>query len=119
MPANHDVVLREWQSFTVRDADLQVHQVEPGDQFGHRMFHLQTRIHFQEVEILLLVDQKLDCAGVGVARSLRDPDSHFAHPAPHGGIHDRRRRFLQHFLMTSLNRTLTLAQPDRIPVLVG
>ena len=71
------------QLLTGGNADLQVHQVESGDQFGDRMFHLQARVHLEEVEVALLVNQELDGAGVGVVGGLRDPDGDFAHLPPH------------------------------------
>ena len=48
------------------------HQIEAGDQFGHRMLHLQARVHFEEIEIAVAIDQKFDRAGVGVTRRARD-----------------------------------------------
>ena len=94
-------------------------QIKPGSQFRDRMFHLQPRIHFEEIEILLLIDQEFDGAGIGVVRRLRDFDGDFAHPAAHVGIDNRRRRFFENFLMAPLNGALALAEPDRIAMLVG
>src|SRR3546814_7006790 len=42
------------------DADHPLHQVEPGDQLGHRVLYLNSRIHFKKVEVLILIDDKLD-----------------------------------------------------------
>ena len=33
-----------------RDADLPLHQVDAGDHLGHRMLHLDSRVHLEEVE---------------------------------------------------------------------
>ena len=111
--------LREGQLLARRDADLQVHQIESGGQLGDRMFHLQARVHFEEVEVLLLIDQEFDGAGIGVIGRLRDFHGHFAHAAAHVGIDNRRGRLLENFLVAALDRTLALAQPDGIAVLVG
>ena len=113
------VRLRERQLLARRDPDLQMHQIESGGQLGDRMFHLQPRIHFQEVEILLLVDQEFHRAGIGIVGRLRHFDGHFAHAAAHVGIDNRRRRFFQNFLVAALDRTLALSQPDRVAVFVG
>ena len=113
------VGLREGQLLAGRDADLQVHEIESGGQLGDRMLHLQARVHFEEVEVLLLIDQEFDGAGIGVVGRLRDFDGNFAHAAAHIGIDNRRRRFFENFLMTALDGTLALAQPDGIAVLVG
>jgi len=82
------------------------------------MLHLQARVHFQEVKVLLLIDQEFNRAGIGVTGRLRHSHRNLAHAAAHIGIHNRRRRFLQYFLMTPLDRTLALAQPYRVAVLI-
>ena len=66
-----------------------------------------------------MINQELNRAGVGVIRGLRHADRNLAHPAPHVGVDDRRRRFFQHFLMTPLQRALAFAKVDRVAVLVG
>jgi hypothetical protein len=43
--AQFDVLLPERQLFAIRYLDLQLHQVEAGDHFGHRMLDLQPRVH--------------------------------------------------------------------------
>ncbi len=105
------------------DANLQLHQVQSGHQFGHRMLDLQARIHFQEIEVLLLirqvrVHQKLDGAGVVVMRRLCHAHRDLAHAPAHFRIHQRRGRLFHHFLMTALDGTLAFAQIDRVAVLV-
>ena len=51
------------------DADLLDDQVEPGDHLGHRMLHLQARVHLDEVELAVLVEE-LDGAGAAVLELL-------------------------------------------------
>ncbi len=50
------------------DVQLQLDEIEPGRQLGHRMFHLQAGVDLEEGELppVRLV-QELDGAGVGVA----------------------------------------------------
>jgi DNA-binding LytR/AlgR family response regulator len=83
------------------------------------MFHLQARVHFEEIEILLLIDQEFHRAGIGVARRLRHFDGDFAHAPAHFGIDHRRWRFLQNFLVAALDGTFALAQVDNVPKLVS
>ena len=52
------------------DSDHFVHQVESGDGLGDGMLDLQTSVHLQEVELAVLVDEKLDGAGRLVADRL-------------------------------------------------
>ena len=54
-------------------------QVDAGDLFGDRVFDLDPGIDFDEVELLLVVDEELDGAGVGVIRCLRNLDGRLAH----------------------------------------
>ena len=83
------------------------------------MLHLQARIHLQEVEVLLLIDEELDRSGICVSGGLGDANRDLTHPAAHVGIDDGRRRFLDDFLMAALDRALALAQIHRVAVLVG
>ena len=82
------------------------------------MLHLQPRVHFEEVEVLLLVDQKLDRARIRIVSGLCHADGDLAHPVSHVGIDYGRGSLFQHFLMTPLQRTLALAQIDRVAVLI-
>src|SRR3546814_7679895 len=50
-------------------AELPLHQIEAGDQLGHRMLHLQARVHLHEVEGVA-IDQELDGAGAAVVDRL-------------------------------------------------
>jgi len=83
------------------------------------MLDLQTGVHLEEIEILFVIDEELDRAGVGVGRGLRDADRNFAHAAAHVGIDDWRRRFFEHLLMAALQRAFAFAEVDRVAVLVG
>ena len=62
----------EIEPLAARDADLPAHQIDAGDHLGDRMLDLQPRVHLEEVEPAVVVEQELDRAGVGVADRLRD-----------------------------------------------
>src|SRR3546814_13109543 len=47
-----DIILRQLELLTRRDADHMFDQVDAGDRLGHRMFDLKLRVHFEEVEAL-------------------------------------------------------------------
>ena len=54
--------LRQWQGLARGDAQLPLHQVQAGDRFGDRVFHLQAGVHLHEEEIhaaLGLLDDEL------------------------------------------------------------
>ena len=62
----------EVEPLAARDANLPVHQIDAGHHLGDRMLDLQPRVHLEEVEAAVLVEQELDRAGVGVADRARD-----------------------------------------------
>src|SRR5688500_17253465 len=68
----------ERQALLGRDAKLRVREVDAADQLGHGMLHLEPRVHLDEVEAPLFVEQELDGACTPVAQSLaRTPRSVF------------------------------------------
>ncbi len=71
-PRPAHVFLADGQRLAGGDFELPLDQVEAGDEFGHGMLHLQARVHFQEIEIAVAIDQEFHGAGVVVARGARD-----------------------------------------------
>ena len=67
-PRLDDVGLLERQRLAGGDADLRFDQVDAGDQLGHGMLDLDAGVDLDEVEVVGLIDDELDGAGVGVAR---------------------------------------------------
>ena len=57
----------EIEPLAARDADLPADEIEAGHHLGDRMLDLQPRVHLEEIEAAVLVEQELDRAGVGVA----------------------------------------------------
>ena len=135
----HKVILRVFRidtTFDSRSAELDIilfvrqrisggnsyhiaHQVNPRALFRHRMFHLQAGIHFQEVEVLVFVHHKLQRPGTIITDSLASFHRHFQHLLPSLFLHKRRRTFLYHLLVTTLDRTFTFVQMDYIPILIS
>ena len=54
-------------------------EIDAGNPFGDGMFHLKASVHFQKVEILARIDQKLDRASRRVADLFGQSYSPFAH----------------------------------------
>ena len=65
-PRTCDVVLRPRQPLAGGDAQLRLDEVDAGDQLGHRVLDLDARVHLDEVELVVLV-QELERAGAAVA----------------------------------------------------
>ena len=68
MPAQNDLVLREWQWLTLSNRDLKVHQIEPSDQLRDGVLHLQAGVHFEKIKVLRLIDQELHFARIDISR---------------------------------------------------
>ena len=52
---------------TGRNPQLRLHHIHAGDGFGDRVLHLDARIHFDEVKIVVRVHQELDGSGILIA----------------------------------------------------
>ena len=120
MPTDFNVFLPEWQPFSGGHVHLQMYQVEAGHKFRYGVLNLQAGIHFEEIEVALLVHQEFDSTGVVIIRGLGDTHRYFTHALPHVFV----RRLADgdssnHLLVAALHRALALAQIDRVAVLVG
>ena len=103
------VGLGEGKGLPGRHRQLQAHEVEPGDQLGHPVLHLEAGVHLQEVEATG-IDQVLHGAGARVA----DRPGHRHGGLPHlpaGRLgHQDGRRLLHHLLVPALDRALPVEQ---------
>ena len=66
-PAADDVGLLERQPLAGGDADLRLDQVDAGNHLGHGVLDLDAGVDLDEIEVVVLIDDELDGAGVGVA----------------------------------------------------
>jgi len=114
-----DLVLREPERLTSRDAELQRDDVEAGDHLGDRVLDLQARVHLEEVEVPDGIDQELDRARVDVPRAFGD--AHGGRPELGAQIFRDTRPggFLDQLLMAPLDRAVALAEPDNLSLTVG
>src|SRR4051812_27232062 len=82
------------------------------------MFDLQTRVHLEEEELFVLIDE-LDGAGVVVTDGLGRLDCGLAHGLLDTGGHAVGGSFLDELLMSSLRRAIPRADPHDVAVLVA
>ena len=84
------------------------------------MLHLEARVHLEKVEVPVRTDEKLDRACVVVAGGASGADRCLSHARPQVGItgEHRRRRFLDHLLMSALNGAFTLTEMNEVPIAV-
>ena len=82
MSALRDIFLPNVQRFIVGNTELLLYQVEPQHFLSDRMLHLQTGIHFEEIKIMVFIDQEFDCPGTGIVDSLGSRYRLLAHLLP-------------------------------------
>src|SRR4249919_3746017 len=65
MATKHQVALPVAQLLAGGDADLLLHDIDAGDHFGHWMFDLNSRVHFDEIKLIVLVQElKSTCTAI-------------------------------------------------------
>src|SRR6187455_673927 len=103
----------------VGDADLRFDQIDIGHRLGHRVFHLDARIHFDEIELAgRRVLQEFDCAGIAVFHRAADLQRVAAELGALRIREEGRGRTLHHFLVAPLYRAIALEQVHEIAVRV-
>ncbi len=115
MAVGGDLVLWQRQPLTERDAQLPLHEVEPGDHLGDRMLDLQARVHLDEMETCRVGDE-LDCAGIDVVDRLRGGAGGRADLGPALGREADGGRLLHHLLVAALQRAFALEQRHHVTV---
>ena len=109
MAGECDVLLREGQFRPGRDADLLLHQIVAGDHLGDRVLDLEPRVHLDEIELAILI-QELDRAGAAIAELRHGGGDALADLLALRGIEPRRQRLLPDLLVTALQRAVALAE---------
>jgi hypothetical protein len=89
-PFLHDVLLAVAQLHARGDADLLLHDVHAGDELGHRVLDLHARVHLDEVELVVLV-QELEGARAAVADLAAGVGAALADRSISARLHQRRR----------------------------
>ena len=107
------------KALAARDAQLPFHEIEPGEQLGHRVLDLQPRVHFHEPEAAVVAQQEFDRAGAGIAHGPGRGDRRRAHRGTQLRVHRGRGRLLDELLVAALHRAIALAKVDAVAVRVG
>src|ERR1700722_20408738 len=109
MAVKFHFVLRQCEVVAGGDADLLDDEVDVGDHLGHRMLDLDAGVHFDEVELAVLVEEfdGADAEIFDLAHRLGDS---FADLITHRGVERRRGAFLPDLLVAPLQRAVALAE---------
>ena len=113
-----DVRLQERQPLARSHAQLPFDEVETRDHLGDRVLDLQPRVHLEEKEVTAVVEE-FDRARAAVVDGLRGGHGRGTHRRPRRVGESRRRRLLDDFLVTSLQRAVAFEQVHRVAVRVG
>ena len=88
-----------------------MYNVDAGDLFGHRVFHLHTRIDFDKIKFTRInVHQELDCACAFIIHMGTDFATEFTNLLALGYTQVGCWRTLHHFLIAPLHGAVTLEQ---------
>lgn len=113
-----DVRLLESQRISSSDEDLLLNKIDTGDLLGDGMFHLEAGVHFEEVEILVLVDQEFNGTSALVTASFSEGNSLGSHLVTGLRVEEGRGSLLDNLLVTSLHRALTLGHVNVVSMLI-
>src|SRR5262245_34442544 len=109
------VGLFERQRFATGDPQLLCHEVQSRNHFGHRMFHLNARVHLQKEKLVaVVVKDELHRAGILITDASRQRRCGMANLIANLCRYGIGGSFLDYFLMTPLQRTVALAQMNNI-----
>jgi len=108
------------QRVATRDPELQFHEIDPRDRFGHRVFHLEPRVDLQKVEgIAARGHEKFDRADAAVPGGLGEAARSVAQGALDRGVEVRRRCFFDDFLVPPLNGAIAKPQGHAAAAAIG
>ena len=113
------VFLRQRQLLTRSNPNHQLHQIQPGDAFRHRMLHLQAGVHFQKVKALVFADDKFHRTRALVLHGFGQQHGLLAHRLTRSVCDEGRRRFFNHLLVAALNGALALIEVNHMAVAVA
>src|SRR5437867_5663028 len=118
VPVEPHRVLPVAEGIAVGDPDLLAHEVDAGDGLGHRMLDLDARVHLDEVEASVSVEEELDRARADVVDGRRHRECGSPQAGARLGGEQRRRRLLQELLVAPLDGAVALAEvdSDAVPV---
>ena len=112
MPLDTEVLLFKGQGLACGNLELKTHQIHAGNAFGDRVFHLQSGVHFQEIKLVVTVQQKLNSPRVLVLTCLGDSDRGLPHGLSKSGGEAGGGGFFDELLVPSLDRTFPFKKVD-------
>src|SRR5690606_18104833 len=112
------VALAQRELLAGGDEDLLHDQVDARDHFGHGVLDLDTRVHFDEEELAVLV-QELERAGAAIAHLAAGVRAALADALDEPTRDAGRRSLFNDLLVAALHGAIALAQPYCIAAAIG
>jgi len=113
-----DILLLHIQGHLTGNTNLPFHNIHAADFLRNGMLHLQTGIHFDEIKLPIGCKQKFYCACIGIICRLCRQNCRIHHFSADILCHNGAGRFLQYLLLIQLERAVSFAQTEDVPLLV-
>ena len=115
-PLEAHVLLAEAEGVSLGDQDLLAHQIDARHRLGDRVLHLNARVHLEEIEAPVGVEQELDGPRALVSDRPRRRERRLGQPLAQRRIDRRRWRLLDDLLVPPLNGALPLEEVHEMPM---
>ena len=113
------ILLADRQLLAVGHPDHLLDQIDAGNQFCHRVFHLEARVHLKEIEIPVSIDDELNRPGAAIIHRFRQGHGLLTHRLAGCGVKKRRRRLFDDLLVPPLDRAFAFIQVNAVAMLVA
>ena len=109
---------RTVDTVALRNADLALDDIDPRNGFRNGMFHLDTGVYFNKIELVVSGNQKFHSAGADVIHIFHQLHRRVADSLPQFRLHEGSRRHLHHLLVTALHGAVALEQVHDLALFV-
>ena len=110
---------RAVDAVALRNADLALDDIDPRNGFRNGMFHLDTGVYFNKIELVISRNQKFHGAGADVIHIFHQLHRRVADPLPQFRLHEGGRSHLHHLLVTALHGAVALVQVHDLALFVA
>ena len=114
-----DVDLLGIQRISFRDEDLCLHDINAGDLLSYGVLYLDTRVHLDEIRVVVRIHQELQRTCILVAHLFCQADGAVQDDLSRLHGNGEGRRVLYHLLMTALYGTVTVIQMYHVAIFIA
>ena len=103
MSIDFNIILSVFKLVASRNKNLLFNKIDAGNFLSDRVLNLETRVHFQEVEVLVCIHQELDSTGGVIVARTSKSYCLVSHLFTGNGVHSWARCLLDDLLVTTLH----------------